>query len=156
MERCVTHVTFVAPRLLGESCLLQKIGDLIAIVFPGIPIMEPTPESESYTLGTRDVVSYRSGRVPLSSGELSEKLRVSDRQMDRRQRKSWALAVSIVLPISVLMLFTHFSKPCVADPRLRQERPESERAGQWLRRRRRRPLRPRADLDVFDQGLEGY
>ena len=69
--------------------------------------MEEKPqESETFTLETPDPERYWSGPVPFSPGDLSDQLRESDRATDRRQAKTWALAVILVLAASVLVLIT--------------------------------------------------
>jgi hypothetical protein len=64
-------------------------------------------ESETFTLETPDPERYWSGPVPFSPGDLSDQLRASDRATDRRQSRTWALAILVVLAASVVVLIAN-------------------------------------------------
>ncbi|VTU38228.1 hypothetical protein E5CHR_04766 [Variovorax sp. PBL-E5] len=63
--------------------------------------------SGTFTLEVPDPEGYRSGPTPLSSSALTEQLRESDRETNRHQRQTWALAVIMTLAASVLVLIAH-------------------------------------------------
>jgi hypothetical protein len=68
--------------------------------------VDDAKDSETFTLETPDPAAYRSGPGPLTSGNLSEQLRESDRVTDRRNAQTLALVVILVLAGSVLVLIT--------------------------------------------------